>query len=206
MTLHRTYQPPGQDKIIHLRMGEWSHFEVSQDGQLLEDQGGLRCPGEGPGPRGQPAPPDHILMELQIKIQLEHLVASLGQVSSEDDGLRLPCLVGENGCWTLHKTHVWPGETGNCQLKYIRNITPNWTQDTWLVDHNHQSLLNLTRVYPVPDCRIVLESTQLRNLYLAKLTIPERRQVVQHLPQVSSKEINVQRETGGASKLCVCFL
>ena len=37
MTLHRTYQPPGQDKIIHLRMGEWSYFEVSQDGQLLED-------------------------------------------------------------------------------------------------------------------------------------------------------------------------
>ncbi|MCP3665183.1 MAG: hypothetical protein GY696_22240 [Gammaproteobacteria bacterium] len=53
-------------------------------------------------------------------------------------------------------------------------------------------------MYPVPGCRIVLASTQLRNLYLADLTIPERRQVVQNLPQVSSKEINVQRETGAA--------
>ncbi|MCP3663013.1 MAG: hypothetical protein GY696_11045 [Gammaproteobacteria bacterium] len=26
MTLHRTYRPQGQEKIIHLRMGEWSHF------------------------------------------------------------------------------------------------------------------------------------------------------------------------------------
>ncbi|MCP3663014.1 MAG: hypothetical protein GY696_11050 [Gammaproteobacteria bacterium] len=165
---------------------------------MLEDQGRLRCPGEGHGPRGQPAPPDHFLMELQIKIQFKHLVASLGQVSSEDNGLRLPCLVRENGCRTLHKTYVWPGETGNCKLKYIRTITPNRTQDTWLVDHNHKLLLNLTGVYPVPDCRIVLESTQLRNLYLANLTIPELCQVVQDLPQVSSKEINVQRETGAA--------
>ncbi|MCP3665182.1 MAG: hypothetical protein GY696_22235 [Gammaproteobacteria bacterium] len=109
-------------------MGEWSHFEVSQDGQLLEDQGRLRCPGEGPGPRGQPAPPYHILMELQVKIKLEHLVANLGRVSSEDGGLRLPCLVRENGCQTLHKTYVWPGETGNCQLKYIRTIAPNRKQ------------------------------------------------------------------------------
>ena len=43
MTLHRTYQPPGQDKIIHLQTGEWSYFEVDQEGQLLEDQGRLRC-------------------------------------------------------------------------------------------------------------------------------------------------------------------
>ncbi|MCP3663647.1 MAG: hypothetical protein GY696_14350 [Gammaproteobacteria bacterium] len=91
MTLHRTYRPPGQEKIIHLRMGKRSHLEVSQDGQLLEDQ-------------GQPAPPAHILMELQVKIQQEHLVANLGQVSSEDGRLWLPCLMRENGCQTLHKT------------------------------------------------------------------------------------------------------
>ncbi|MCP3662470.1 MAG: hypothetical protein GY696_08255 [Gammaproteobacteria bacterium] len=125
-------------------------------------------------------------------------MASLGQVSSENDRLGLPCLVQENGCQTLHKIYVWPGETGNCQLKYIRTITPNRTQDTWLVDHNHQLLLNLAGVYPVPNCRIVLASTQVRNLYLADLTIPERRQVVQDLLQVSTREINVQREIGVA--------
>ena len=195
MTLHRKYRPPGQDKIIHLRIGEQSHFKVSQDGELLEDQGRLRCPEEGPGPSGQPAPPAHVL---QVKIQLEHLVANLGQVSSEDGRLRLPCLGRETGCQTLHKTYVWPGETGSCQLKYIRTISPNRTQDTWLVDHHHKLLLNLTGVFPVLGCRLVLAATQLRNLYLADLTIPERHQVVQSLPQVSSKEVNVQRETGAA--------
>ena len=153
---------------------------------------------KGPGPRGQPVPTAHILRELQVKIQLEHLVANLGQVSSEDGRLQLQCLVQENSCQTLHKTYVWPGETGNCQLKYIRTIAPNQTQGTWLVDHHHKLLLNLTGVYPVPGCRLVLAATQLRNLYLADLTIPERRQVVQNLPQVSSKKINVQRETGAA--------
>ncbi len=38
MTLHRKYQPPGQDKVLHLRTGEESYFEVHQEGQLLEDQ------------------------------------------------------------------------------------------------------------------------------------------------------------------------
>ncbi|MCP3667340.1 MAG: hypothetical protein GY696_33420, partial [Gammaproteobacteria bacterium] len=90
-------------------------------------------PEEGPGPRGQPALPAHLLRELQVKIQLEHLVANSGQVSSEDSRLRLQCLARENGCLTLHKTYVWPGETGSCQLKYIRIISPNRTQDTWLV-------------------------------------------------------------------------
>ena len=67
-----------------------------------------------------------------------------------------------------------------------------------MVDHRHQLLLNVTGTYPVPDCRIVLETTQLRNLYLADLTIPERRQAVQGLPQVSTREVNIQRETGVA--------
>ncbi|MCP3663646.1 MAG: hypothetical protein GY696_14345 [Gammaproteobacteria bacterium] len=58
--------------------------------------------------------------------------------------------------------------------------------------------MNWTGVYPVPGCRLILAATQLRNLYLADLTIPERCQVVQNLSQVSFKEINVQRETGAA--------
>ena len=68
MTLHRKYQPPGQDKVLHLRTGEWSYFEVDQEGQLLEDQGRLRCPEGGHGPKGHPAPPSHLLIELQVRI------------------------------------------------------------------------------------------------------------------------------------------
>ena len=132
----------------------------------------LRCP-EGYGPKGHPAPPAHLLIKIQVKIQLEHLVANNGQVGSVDGRLKLLCLTRENGCQTLHRTYVWPAETGSCQLKYIRTISPNQTQDTWLVDHHHKLLLNLTGMYPVPGCRLVLAATQLRNLYLADLTLPE---------------------------------
>ncbi|MCP3668243.1 MAG: hypothetical protein GY696_38105 [Gammaproteobacteria bacterium] len=158
----------------------------------------MKCPEEGPGPRGQTAPKDHILMEMQVRIQLEQLRSSYGQVNSERDHLRLPCLVRENGCQILQKTYVWHGATGDCHLKYIRAISPNQTQGTWLVDHRHQLLLNVTRTYPVPNCKIVLETTQLINLYLADLTIPEQRQVVKDLPKVSAREVNMQRETGVA--------
>ncbi|MCP3668712.1 MAG: hypothetical protein GY696_40560 [Gammaproteobacteria bacterium] len=144
------------------------------------------------------APPDHILMEMQVRIQLEQLVSSFGQVNSERDHLRLPCLVRENGCQTLHKTYVWHGAAGNCHLKYVRTISPNRTQGSWLVDHRRQMLLNMTGTYPVPECRVVLETTQLRNLYLADLTIPERQQVVKGLPKVSTREVNIQGETGVA--------
>ena len=67
-----------------------------------------------------------------------------------------------------------------------------------MVDHRHQLLLNVTGTYPVPNCKIVLETTQLINLYLADLTIPEQRQVVKDLPKVSAREVNMQRETGVA--------
>ncbi len=79
---------------------------MNQDGQLLEDQGRLRCPEGGHGPKGHPAPPAHLLIELQVKIQLEHLVANNGQVGSGDGRLQLPCLARENGCQTLHRTYV----------------------------------------------------------------------------------------------------
>ncbi|MCP3664659.1 MAG: hypothetical protein GY696_19575 [Gammaproteobacteria bacterium] len=84
------------------------YFEVSQDGQLLEDQGRQRCPEEGHGPKGHPAPPAHLL---------EHLVANNGQVGSGDGRLQLPCLARENGCQTLHRTYVWHADTGSYQLK-----------------------------------------------------------------------------------------
>ncbi|MCP3661160.1 MAG: hypothetical protein GY696_01485 [Gammaproteobacteria bacterium] len=125
------------------------------------------------------------------------MIANNGQVRSVD-GLQLPCLARENGCQTLHRTYVWPAESGNCQMKYIRTISPNRTQETWLVDHHNKLLLNLTRMYSVPGCRLTLAATQLRNLYLDNLALPERCQVVQSLPQVSPSEKNEQRETGAA--------
>ena len=63
----------------------------------------MKCQEERPGPQGQTAPPDHILMEMQVRIQLEQLRSSYRQVNNERDHLRLPCLVRENGCQTLQK-------------------------------------------------------------------------------------------------------
>ena len=50
-------------------------------------------------------------------------------------------------------------------------------------------------IYPVRDCQLVLETTQLRNVYLADLIVPERCNIVNELPQVSPREVNMQRET-----------
>ncbi len=43
-----------------------------------------KVPKEGHGPKGHPAPPAHLLIKLQVRIQLEHLVANNGQVGSVD--------------------------------------------------------------------------------------------------------------------------
>ena len=76
----------------------------------------------------------------------------------------------------MHQTYVWPAGTGDCQLKYIRTISLNRTQETWLVDHHHKLLLNQTGMYSMPGCRLALTATQLRNLYMVDLSLPERRQ------------------------------
>ena len=98
----------------------------------------------------------------------------------------------------MHWTYVWLTGTGDCQLKYIRTISPNRTQETWLVDHHHKLLLNQTGISSMPGCRLALTATQLRNLYLVDLSLPERRQAVQSLPQVTPSEKNEQQGTGAA--------
>ena len=173
MTEQRRYQPPGQDKVLHLRMGELTHHEIDQEGQLLEDQGRLRCHDGGHGPKGHPAPPAHLLVELQVRIQLAPLVVNNGQVRSIDGHLRLPCPARENGCKTMHRMYVWPTGTGNCQLKNIRTISPNQTQETWLVDHHHKLLFNQTGMSSMTGCQLALIATHLRNLYLVDLSLPE---------------------------------
>ncbi|MCP3661140.1 MAG: hypothetical protein GY696_01385 [Gammaproteobacteria bacterium] len=97
-----------------------------------------------------------------------------------------------------HKRHTYGKTLLGIATSNIFRRSPNQTQGTWLVDHQHQLLLNVTGTYLLPDCRIVLETTQLIKLYLANLTIPERRQIVKELPQVFSREVNMQRETGVA--------
>ncbi len=47
-------------------------------------------------------------------------------------------------------------------------------------------------------CWLALIATHLCNLYLVDLSLPERRQAVQGLPQVFPSEKNEQRETGAA--------
>ena len=47
----------------------------------------------------------------------------------------------------------------------------------------------------VPGCKILVELTQIPNLYLADLTVPERRQQSNLLPHLSPGEVNLHRET-----------
>ena len=119
MTTQRTYTPQGQARSMQLRVGEWNYFGITAKGQLEEDQSQVKCPGEGPGPRGQLAQADKIMLELRVRIQPEQFRSSHGQVESKKDHSQLPCLVRENGCQTAQKTYVWQNTAGDCHLKYI---------------------------------------------------------------------------------------
>ena len=77
----------------------------------------------------------------------------------------------------------------------MRTIAPNRTQETWLVDHHSQLLLNVNGVYPVPGCELVLQTTQLENIYLADLATSDTRNKVYKMPQIAIREIDMQRNT-----------
>ncbi|MCP3668074.1 MAG: hypothetical protein GY696_37225 [Gammaproteobacteria bacterium] len=55
---------------------------------------------------------------------------------------------------------MWEDTAEDCQLHPILMIAPNQTQGTWLVDHHHQLLLNVTGVYHIPGCKLFLKAKQ----------------------------------------------
>ncbi|MCP3668571.1 MAG: hypothetical protein GY696_39835 [Gammaproteobacteria bacterium] len=85
---------------------------------------------------------------------------------------------------------MWEDTAIGCQLHLIHTITPNQTQGTWLVDHHHQLLLNVTGVYPIPGCKLVLKTTQLDNVFLAELTAPEMQNIICGLPPMPPREVD----------------
>ncbi len=72
------------------------------------------------------------------------------------------------------------------------NPDNNRTIGTWLVDHNHQLLLNVTGVYPIPGCKLALKTKQLGNIYTAELTAKEMQNIIYGLPQKPAREVDLQ--------------
>ncbi len=57
---------------------------------------------------------------------------------------------------------------------------------------------NVTEVYPIPGCKLALKSTQLDNVYLAELTSPEMQNIMYGVPQMPTREVDMQRNTAVA--------
>ena len=139
-----------------------------------------------------------VLLELRIMLRDEHFLANHGRIESKGKHLQLPCTVRESGCQTSRKTYIWEDSAGDCQLHRIQTIAPNQTKGTWLVDHHHQLLLNVTRVYPIPGCKLALKTTQMDNIYLAELTASEMQNIIYGLPQMQAWEVDMQMNTAVA--------
>ena len=71
----------------------------------------------------------------------------------------------------------------------------NRTKGTWLVDHRHQLLLDVTGVYPIPGCKLALKTTQLDNIYLDRLTAKEMQNINYGLSQMLAREVDMQMNT-----------
>ncbi len=110
-----------------------------------------------------------VLLELQIMLRDEHFLANHGGFESKGEHLQLPYNVRESSCQTSRKTYGWEDTARDCQLQGIRTISPNRTKGTWLVDHRHRLLLNVTGVYPIPGSKLALKTTQLDNIYLCEI-------------------------------------
>ncbi|MCP3661917.1 MAG: hypothetical protein GY696_05370 [Gammaproteobacteria bacterium] len=67
------------------------------------------------------------------------------------------------------KTYIWRYNASNCHHHRVRTIAPNPTQS--------------------------LQKTQLKNIYLADLAMSDNREKVYKMPQISIREIDIQRNT-----------
>ncbi|MCP3665208.1 MAG: hypothetical protein GY696_22375 [Gammaproteobacteria bacterium] len=60
------------------------------------------------------------------------------------------------------------------------------------MDHLSQLLLNVIGVYPVPG-ELLLQTTQLENIYLADLATSDTRNKVYKMPYIAIRDIDMQR-------------
>ncbi len=191
MGAQRIYRPPGQNHTLSLQLGEWAYFGVTREGKPAEEGFTFKCPQH----HIKLKPHRGTITQLQVRIKPEEFRVRKGRVEAEGDRLPLPCRIQEEGCRTEDRTYTWTGTDQKCYLRRMGTISPNLTQETWLVDHNHRLLLNQTGKYMVPGCNMLVELTQIPNLYMADLTIPERRRQANLLPHMSPEEASTHRET-----------
>ncbi|MCP4054030.1 MAG: hypothetical protein GY739_13365, partial [Mesoflavibacter sp.] len=138
-----------------------------------------------------------------IMVRNEEYLANHGLVESATEHLTLPCTVPEDGCETEQRTYVWKDPGNECNLRRVRTIAPNRTQNTWLVDHHNQLLFNDTGVYPSPSCKLTLKTTQFDNIYLVDMTQAGVRDRVFPLKQISCREIDITQNTAMALEYAV---
>jgi hypothetical protein len=198
MVRRESYTPPGRVTGMPLKLNTWNYFSMTASGDLAAYPDHMECTGQETRHGDELVENEVVLIEIRIRIRNEEYLANHGLVESSTDHLAIPCNVPEEGCQTSEKTYIWKDPGNECNLKRIRTIAPNKTQDTWLVDHHHQLLFNDTGVYPSPSCKMVLKTTQLDNVHLADLTRAETREQVYPLDQIHSRDINVQLNTAMA--------
>ena len=175
MIRRESYTPPGRVSGMPLQLNTWNYFSLMASGDLEAYPDHIECQGQETRHGDELVENEVVLIELRIMIRNEEYLASHGLVESATDHLSLPCSVPEEGCQTSEKTYIWKDPGNECNLRRVRTIAPNRTQDTWLVDHHNQLLFNNTGVYPNPGCKMTLRTTQLDNVYLADLTRAETR-------------------------------
>ncbi len=189
------YQPPGQNRTLALQKGEWIYAGVTKEGKLKEKDVNFSCPSPPEPPQKSPGQVRETVTQLQVRVQPEEFRVSQGRIEAQRNHRPLPCLVQEEGCQMGDRTYTWTENRGECNLKRMGTMSPYLTQETWLVDHHRHLLLNQTGKYMVPGCGIAVELTQFPNMYLADLTVPERRQRAHRLPPLSPGERNLHQET-----------
>ena len=167
MATTRHYYYPGNSQPFTLELNKEIYLEMVTTGELTEKENAITCKGETLHVGNTLHRNVLVLEELKFLIKTQEYIVSDDVMEVIDDHVKLPCKYPSLGCTTGQATYIWTQFPQTCGLEIIRNISPSRTMGSYLVDHNHQFLINTTGTTTLPSCPMMLTRTDHPSIFLA---------------------------------------
>ena len=172
---------------ITLTMNEPIFYSVTEVGSLIEEDDAIKCIGDKFRADNGALHTDVVeLAQYEVLIEQKTFLVKQSRIEVKDDHLSLSCHAHHRGCITGSSTYVWPDIPNSCKLNVINHLDqPMIVQDSYLLDHQHKILLNMSEEITVEGCSFPVRKTEYNNIFVTASSVAAT------LPPIQGRDVKL---------------